>query len=95
MSDEVEWRKGYWDSNTTLYCDLPYVNGQLHGVGKWYCEDGTTLCQKIPYVNGQQHGVGEGYHEDGTLEWERYWVYGVEKYDLTPLEKLVLFGEEA
>ena len=40
----------------TLRCEIPFVNGEKHGVQKWFYEDGTLKCE-MPYVNGKIRGV--------------------------------------
>ena len=95
MSHKVEWERKYRSDGGTLWWEDPYVNGVLHGVAKEYRQDGTTCWCETPYVDGQLHGVERRYLDDDNLYWERYWVYGIARDDLTPLAKLVLFGEEA
>ena len=60
--DTVEVRKTYYDSGALRY-EIPYVNGDIHGVGKRYYESG-AICFETPFVNGQRHGIAKCYDED-------------------------------
>jgi antitoxin component YwqK of YwqJK toxin-antitoxin module len=59
----------------SLSSETPYVNGERHGLGKWYYSDG-SLKQKTPFVNGEMHGVGKSYYSDGSLSSETPFVNG-------------------
>jgi len=47
----IKWVRNHYCTGQ-LYCEIPFVNGQLHGVARGYNEDG-TLRYEVPYVNGQ------------------------------------------
>ena len=82
--DNVEVKKGYYKSGA-LWWEVPYVNGEKHGIRKWYYESG-ALKVETPYVNGEKHGIVKWYYESGALEGETPYVNGkvhgiVKSYD--------------
>jgi len=93
---EVAWETGYW-YNGHLHYNVPYINGQQHGIAKWYHDNG-LLYMEASYVNGRCHGVQRFYNEDGQLRSEIPWVNGEERNDLLgdehKLLRLMLLGEQ-
>jgi hypothetical protein len=65
MSDEVTWQRGHYD-NGQLSWEIPYVNGERHGIRRWWHPNG-QLHWEIPYVNGERHGISRYWKEDGNL----------------------------
>jgi antitoxin component YwqK of YwqJK toxin-antitoxin module len=61
--DNVEIRKAYYYESGDLMCEIPYVNGERHGIAKEYYESG-ALEWEIPYVNEKEHGVEKHYDSD-------------------------------
>jgi antitoxin component YwqK of YwqJK toxin-antitoxin module len=39
MSKEVKWDRTH-DKNGQLHWEIPYVNGQRHGISRWWKRDG-------------------------------------------------------
>lgn len=37
--------------------EVPYVNGNRHGIERRYRDDGQTLAQEVSWVQGQKHGA--------------------------------------
>ena len=35
----IEYKRMYWN-NGQLECEIPFINGKMHGVAKWYYENG-------------------------------------------------------
>ena len=66
MSDEVKWKREY-HSNGQLAYEVPFVNGQKHGVVKWWYSNG-QLKKEIPMVDGQAHGTLKIWNTEGQLE---------------------------
>lgn len=81
-TDKVEIRKGCYDSGALMW-EIPYVNGEIHGIAKDYYESGALRCE-TPYVNGKEHGIAKDYRESGTLRRETPYVdgdiHGIEKW---------------
>jgi antitoxin component YwqK of YwqJK toxin-antitoxin module len=56
-----EWSNNVQHGTTVVFeqgekwADVPYVEGQKHGVERHY-RDGQTVVQEIPWVQGQRHG---------------------------------------
>lgn len=56
------WKNNLQNGMTTIYeygekrADVPYFNGNRHGVERRYCDDGATVVQEFTWVNGQKHG---------------------------------------
>jgi len=90
---EVEWKRVYY-INDQLWSETPHVNGQAHGVAKFYHDDG-VMFSEITYVNGQRHGVEKTYWPDGKIERHLY-IHGINKDNLLEeehrLERLILLG---
>jgi len=74
VADKVEWKNQYRPDGS-VSVETPYVNGQIHGVQKWYYESG-ELLQETPFFDGQEHGLQKRYHKDGTVLDETRWVDG-------------------
>jgi len=95
-NDETVKRTYYKDNNQLQY-ECPYVNGQWHGIVRWWHRNGIVEGE-TPYKDGLQHGIQRWYAKDGTLLWEIAWVYGERRDDLLKEEnkfaRLILFGEE-
>jgi len=90
---EVKWKKEYYRGSNQLHCEIPFVNGQRHGVARGYYSDG-ELYWETPYANGHQHGIEKWYSSDGELYHENPFVngrlHGVERWynkDSTTEEK--------
>ena len=56
-------------------CEIPYVNGQRHGLATWWYENGQKRYE-IPYVNGQVHGLATWWYENGQKMREVPYVNG-------------------
>ena len=56
-------------------CEIPYVNGQRHGLETWWHPNGKKW-HEIPYVNGQRHGIEIWWHENGQKWREIPYVNG-------------------
>jgi len=95
---KVEWERTYYNDDSTLYKETPLVNGQIHGVLKYYYRNGQCNF-KIPYANGLLHGVESIYRWNGALKEQRIWVNGSLRNDLLGdehrLKRLILLGGEA
>jgi hypothetical protein len=74
MSDEVKWDRGHW-TNGQLEYEIPWLNGQAHGIAKRWHENG-QLHWETPYVNGQVHGIERWWREDGSLWSIEKWNQG-------------------
>lgn len=61
-----EWKGDVQHGNTTVFehgekwADVPYVNGNKHGIERRY-RDGQTVGQEIPWIKGLQHGPSYSY----------------------------------
>ena len=71
-NDRFEVRKGHYSSGA-IWCEIPYVNGKVHGIGKTYYESG-ALKIETPYVDGKEHGIENWYYESGALRLEAPYV---------------------
>jgi len=60
----VEVRKEYYATGALL-SEIPYVNGERHGITKEYYSSG-TLYAEVPYVKGKAHGVKKHYDKDNS-----------------------------
>jgi antitoxin component YwqK of YwqJK toxin-antitoxin module len=73
MSEEVKWGRGH-HSNGQLCWETSFVNGQAHGIEKWWYPNG-QLSYEMSYVNGQKHGTERWWKKDGKLwnvqKWHR------------------------
>jgi antitoxin component YwqK of YwqJK toxin-antitoxin module len=73
MSKEVKWKRAHYE-NGQLHWEIPYVNGQKHGIGRGWHSNG-QLGYEISYVNGQIHGIARCWKENGKLwsiaKWHR------------------------
>lgn len=50
--------------------DVPYINGQKHGIERRYRDDGQTVAQEINWVQGQKHGPTHSYiGNTKTTDW--------------------------
>jgi antitoxin component YwqK of YwqJK toxin-antitoxin module len=50
--------------------DIPYVNGNRHGIERRYRDDGQTIAQEIAWVQGQKHGPANSYiGNTKTTDW--------------------------
>jgi antitoxin component YwqK of YwqJK toxin-antitoxin module len=65
MSKEVKWNRAHY-INGQLHWEIPYVNGQMHGIGRSWYKNG-QLEYEISYVNGQNHGIARYWKENGKL----------------------------
>ena len=54
--------------NGQKWREIPYVNGQRHGLAIWWHENGQKKLE-IPYVNGQAHGLVTWWFSDGSLRY--------------------------
>ncbi len=67
--------KDYY-SNDSLKSEIPYKDGQRHGLAKYYRKDG-SLEKEINYKNDVPDGYSFWYHEDGlSIEGKGFWLYG-------------------
>ena len=73
MSEQVKVVKKYYP-NGQLEHEIPYHQGQRHGIGKWWYENG-QLQYETTYHQGQLHGIGKWWHEDGQFWYENYYLY--------------------
>jgi antitoxin component YwqK of YwqJK toxin-antitoxin module len=75
-------KKYYYSDNKTLYIEVPYVNGIVHGTSKQYFKDGKVF-EQVEYVHGVKHGITLRYHENGKLSQETPYdsgrVHGIQK----------------
>ena len=55
MSKEIKIEVGY-HKNGNKRCEIPRLNGQLHGLARWWCPDGKLFIESN-YKNGQLHGL--------------------------------------
>jgi antitoxin component YwqK of YwqJK toxin-antitoxin module len=73
MSKEVKWNRAHY-KNGQLSEETPYVNGQRHGIEKWWYSDG-QLMWETPFVHDQRHGTRKIWNRDGKLwsieKWHR------------------------
>ena len=60
-----EVKRDYWE-NGQLRHEYPYVDGNRHGLSRWWHENGQLWCEE-PYVDGKQHGLCRYWHENGQL----------------------------
>lgn len=70
-----EWRNDVQQGNTIefqngeKYADVPYQNGQRHGVERRY-RNGNTLTEEVSWVRGQRHGPSYSYiGNDKKVSW--------------------------
>jgi antitoxin component YwqK of YwqJK toxin-antitoxin module len=72
----------YWYQNGQLQKEVPYQQGQRHGVEKWWYDGGQPWWE-IPYQQGQIHGVEKGWHDNGwpyvEVQYQQWKKHGVEK----------------
>ena len=80
--EKVEWIVDYWSNGQKFY-EIPWVNGQRHGIETWWREDGNKELER-PWVNGQRHGIETWWRKDGNKELECPWVnaqkHGIETW---------------
>ena len=69
-----EMRRWYYSVGTLEY-EVPYVDGEKHGITKVYYEAGALKCVML-YVNGKPNGIQKEYHETGVLFHEAVWKNG-------------------
>ena len=74
MSEQVKVVKKYYP-NGQLEHEIPYHQGQLHGLAKYWYENG-QIKYEVPYYQGQQHGIAKWWYENGQLWCENYYLYG-------------------
>lgn len=55
-----------WDENGYLVAEIPYSNGDLEGVSKYYHNNG-SIWKLVSFHNGKMEGISETYLENGTL----------------------------
>jgi antitoxin component YwqK of YwqJK toxin-antitoxin module len=72
--DEFQRERGYW-VNGQKRCEIPYVNGRLHGIGTCWRENGKKSSE-YKYVNGQSHGIQMRWYTNGQKWMECPWVNG-------------------
>ncbi|WP_394966090.1 toxin-antitoxin system YwqK family antitoxin [uncultured Helicobacter sp.] len=58
--------KAYYENGNLRY-EIPYKNGEIHGVEKWYYENG-NLRLEIPFENDKRHGIAKAYYENGIYK---------------------------
>jgi antitoxin component YwqK of YwqJK toxin-antitoxin module len=56
----------YYDDGGQLSSETPLLNGNYHGLQKWYYKDG-QLNWEIPYINGRLRGLEKGWYENGQI----------------------------
>lgn len=61
----ITYKKTYWP-NGKLQREIPYVNGEFHGLYRWWHENG-QLGLEIHFVNEQQHGLKKWWSPSGEL----------------------------
>jgi antitoxin component YwqK of YwqJK toxin-antitoxin module len=62
----------FYDSGRVVL-SIPYVNGKVTGVAKFYSlsGDSTDLGMfEVPYIDGQRNGVEKAYYKNGKIMWE-------------------------
>ena len=64
-----------WHKNGQLWWEVPYVNGEQHGVEKHWYGDGQLACE-TPYVNGEIHGMRKMWYSNGRLVYIITYVHG-------------------
>ena len=57
--------RSYYDDGHTVIEELPFVNGDVHGIVKIYYESGNLQCE-TPYMNGLLHGNQIEYYDNNT-----------------------------
>jgi len=67
-------KKGYHPNGNLAY-EIPYQNGELHGVVKAYDLNG-KLRGEMSYQNDKIHGVEKHYSQNGKLHQEIPYLYG-------------------
>lgn len=66
------WTNNVQHGTTQIYehgeklADVPYVNGNRHGIERRYRDDGQTVAQEKTWVQGQQHGPSYSYMGNKT-----------------------------
>ena len=55
--------------NGNIWWEIPYKNGQRHGLKKYYYENG-NIEYETPYKNGLIHGLKKSYYENGNIYYE-------------------------
>jgi hypothetical protein len=58
-----------------LVAHVPWVNGVVHGIAKYYYPDG-KLMEKISYINGEKNGTYKKYDENGVKTREFFYCNG-------------------
>ena len=61
--------------NGQKWHEIPYVNGQEHGLATWWHDNGQKGSE-ITYVNGQEHGLATWWNENGQKRSEITYVNG-------------------
>ncbi len=73
----LPWNRGVLEGTKTVYrngtkiAEVPYVNGQKHGM-ETHCDDLGNLTAEIEWVHDKKHGVSKLHSEEGT---EQEWFY--------------------
>lgn len=65
-----------WDEEGNLIADMPYSQGILEGVSRYFYSSG-ALSQAIPYHKGEIEGDSLSYDEDGTLLESTHYSKGI------------------
>ena len=71
---ECEYMEREHYYSTALQSEIPYINGKIHGIVKFYYESGAMEWES-PYTNNKKHGLYKEYSESGTLELQVPYVY--------------------
>ena len=73
MSEQSKVVKEYYPNGQIKY-EIPYHQGQRHGIRKWWHENG-QIWYETTYHQGQLHGIGKWWYEDGQFWYENYYLY--------------------
>jgi antitoxin component YwqK of YwqJK toxin-antitoxin module len=68
---ETEIERTYWGDGQ-LRSELLYVNGVLHGMGRWWYPNGQLRLERA-YVGGVWHGMEKYWHQNGDID--EFWLW--------------------
>jgi antitoxin component YwqK of YwqJK toxin-antitoxin module len=74
MENQISWECYFWQNEELMY-EIPWVNGQIHGIETNWHENGQKWIERS-WVNGLLHGIETGWYKNGQKWSERSCVNG-------------------
>ena len=66
MENKIETKREYYE-NGQLQCEWPMLNGERHGIQKWWWDNGNIQYIYLR-VNGQVQGIIQYWNYHGTID---------------------------